>query len=394
MATDDIPSHLPESPQIEEADFIFNGFDTTEVSEIHDSLLRISTEIREREPDGPRYLILGNYDRRPKQRLRQAQGLIEYFDATGIAFLLSDLEVSGDSLDNFYIKYLYALSFVDTVVLVAEDNDGGHELEVGEVQLSDLYIIKREYESASIEGDLEREKYDAMIAKLFEVMDRNEQLFTWSDYHGFTRGVQNVVAAREDNQVASPDDRGQVSSSDEVEESMTTPDGWTISQRQTTVTLPDETEYHVDDLAESLPDLSEYNPDVLSEWIDTEQFKLGDKELSTEEIVDMQPDWAILSEIIDPPTRWIRYERVENDPSDVSVSIVWKLRPEYNEFKIEVNWNKSRGVATNTPINAESLSEADHYADVFMGLFNQYLTETGDAIEAVESAINAIEKIS
>ena len=55
----------------------------------------------------------------------------------------------------------------DYVIGVFEDNDGGHELELGEGNLSTTYILKRDYSNASIDNDVEYEKYDAMLGTLF-----------------------------------------------------------------------------------------------------------------------------------------------------------------------------------------------------------------------------------
>ncbi|EMA14487.1 hypothetical protein C435_15458, partial [Haloarcula marismortui ATCC 33799] len=81
---------------------------------------------------------------------------------------------------------------IDYTILIAEDNDGGHELELGEISLSSTYIAKRDYSSVSIENDLEYEKFDAMIAKLFEIMDRKNHLFEWDNTHSFTRAIQKI----------------------------------------------------------------------------------------------------------------------------------------------------------------------------------------------------------
>jgi hypothetical protein len=58
--------------------------------------------------------------------------------------------------------------------------------------LADTYVVKRDYEPLSIYHDLEYEKYDAMMGKLFDVMDRRDHLFEWADAQSFARGVRRV----------------------------------------------------------------------------------------------------------------------------------------------------------------------------------------------------------
>jgi len=196
MAEDNrIPDHLADGPTIDDADFVLGGFSTEEVTGVHVAVTNLSSELREMGPDEPiRYFVLGNYDDGRKQWLEQARDLLEYYVEEGVAFLLSDLDAENDDWENFYIKFRYTLSLVDYPVLVAEDNDGGHELELGEVSLSDTYVVKRDYEPLSIRHDLEYEKYDAMMGKLFDVMDRRGHLFEWTDAQSFARGVRRVGA--------------------------------------------------------------------------------------------------------------------------------------------------------------------------------------------------------
>lgn len=190
-----LPSHLQGGPTIEEADFLFESFTPAEVTDVHDAVANLGDEIRsDADPEGRRYLLLGNYDAPQKSRLTQARSLLEHFDPAANAFLLSELDAGNDDWSNFYLKFRYTLTFVDHPVLVAEDNDGGHELELGEVPLDPTYVSKRDYEPISIDRDLEYEKYDAMIAKLFSLFERQEQLFAWTDRHGFARSIEAIAA--------------------------------------------------------------------------------------------------------------------------------------------------------------------------------------------------------
>ena len=104
-----------------------------------------------------------------------AKDLLREHNTDSIVILLKDFAVEDDDYTNFYIKFRIVESLTDYAVLVAEDNDGGHELELGELPLETTYVAKRDYEHVPIGHDLEREKYDAMIAKLFELLETNDQ---------------------------------------------------------------------------------------------------------------------------------------------------------------------------------------------------------------------------
>lgn len=193
MTDDRIPDHLSDGPTIDDADFVLGGFSNQEVTEIHAAVTGLSSQLRGRGPADPiRYFVLGNYDDGRKKWLEQACALLEHYVPDGVAFLLSDLDAENDDWENFYVKFRYVLSFVDYPVVVAEDNDGGHELELGEVSLSVTYVVKRDYESASIDHDVEYEKYDAMMGKLFDVMGRRDHLFEWCDTQSFARALRRV----------------------------------------------------------------------------------------------------------------------------------------------------------------------------------------------------------
>lgn len=110
------------------------------------------------------------------------------------AFLLDDLDEKNEYWGNFYLKFRYALVGTDYAVLVAEDNDGGHELELGEVRLEDLFVFKRNYERISIEKDIEYEKFDAMMGTLFDLMDENGRVALWNTTAGLVSAVKDVVA--------------------------------------------------------------------------------------------------------------------------------------------------------------------------------------------------------
>ncbi len=144
-----LPDHLADGPTLEEAAFLFGDFAVNEIAAVHDAVTRLSSELDYHvRPDATRYFVLGNYDEPQKRRVRSAAGMLEQYNPESIAFLLEDLDPTEDDWENFYLQFRYALTVTDFVVLVAEDNDGGHELELGEVPLEDTYVIKRDYGSA------------------------------------------------------------------------------------------------------------------------------------------------------------------------------------------------------------------------------------------------------
>jgi hypothetical protein len=190
----DLPDHLSDGPTIEDANFIFDGFSPSEISEIHTAVTNLTAEFSSlADPHTTRYFILGNYDDRPKGRLYAAKRILQETDPQSVTLLLDDLDPENDDWENFYLKFRYTLTLIDYPVLIAEDNDGGHELELGELPLPKTYVAKRDYEDFSINHDLEREKYDAMIAKLFELLERNDRLFTWTDRDSFEHAVRAIA---------------------------------------------------------------------------------------------------------------------------------------------------------------------------------------------------------
>lgn len=238
MSGDDgIPDHLDEGAAIEDADFVLGGFSNEEATDIHAAVTRLSAELRGKGPADPlRYFVLGNYDEGRKRWLKQARALLEHYVPDGVAFLLSDLDAANDDWENFYIKFRYALSLVDHPVLVAEDNDGGHELELGEVALPATYVVKRDYVASSIDRDLEHEKYDAMMGKLFDVMDRRDHLFEWSDAQSFARAVRRVGDATRsgtDDRSGDPETAGRCRPADELTEydERDLPAEWELAER-------------------------------------------------------------------------------------------------------------------------------------------------------------------
>ena len=190
-----LPDHLDAEPTFEEAEFLFDELDVSKITSVHASITELRCELGYyAAPHVTRYSVLGNYDEPQKTRLQRASRLLERHNSGSIAVLLDDLDPDDDTWENFYLKFRYVLSMTDHVVVVAEDNDGGHELELGEVSLEETYVLKREYSSASIRADLERQKYDAMMAKLCDLMRRTNRLFDWDSTESFAAAVKSVAA--------------------------------------------------------------------------------------------------------------------------------------------------------------------------------------------------------
>lgn len=367
MSGDELPDHLSDGPRIEDADFVFDGFTQAEVTAIHDAVLSLTDELSS-DPGRESYFVLGNYDDDKKARLVQASELIEYFDGQAIAVLLSDIDPENDDWDNFYVKFRYTVSFVDHVVLVAEDNDGGHELELGEVPLPMTYVLKRDYNNASIDRDLDYEKFDAMIAKLCAVMDRNGHCFEWRDMHSFARGVQTVV------DVANTGDSNAIRASSAPEYSAASdptsaakvepslPPGWEIRNRTTDITLPNGETYPLSKLPEEIPDFSEMDTtDIESELPDVfRPPRSRDPEERDRRILD-----HLLSRHDDAPT-WISYEWTIHSDARLILNVYRSGGGDSGEFRLEVSANlPARKVAT--PLDqADEIGALDDQAHDFM----------------------------
>lgn len=189
-----LPDHLDAGPTFEEAEFLYGGLDVSEATSVHTSITKLRRELDyHAAPNVTRYFVLGNYDEPQKERLQRTSRLLECHDPGSVAVMLDEIEPGDDCWENFYLKFRYVLSMTDYVVVVAEDNDGGHELELGEVPLADTFVVKRDYSAASIDDDLEREKYDAMMAKLCELLARNGRLFEWDSTNSFAEAVETVA---------------------------------------------------------------------------------------------------------------------------------------------------------------------------------------------------------
>lgn len=125
------------------------------------------------------FFVIGSYAGRKKRRVEAVRDQLSNLSGAE-AFLLEELDPDVDVWENFYVKFRVFLARCHYVVGVFEDNDGGHELEIGEADLSTTFVLKRDYREASIDDDVEYEKYDAMLATLFDLLDRRGHLRPWT----------------------------------------------------------------------------------------------------------------------------------------------------------------------------------------------------------------------
>ncbi len=199
MSTADAPPHIQDTPRLGDADFIYSGLTGSDVQAIHDNALELFTELELKAVSDTIYFILGNYDTPagdrdgPKDRLKDTRDAINDSPHPASAILLEDLDETNEHWSNFYLKFRYTLIGTDYTFVIAEDNDGGHELELGEVPLETTFIFKRDYATLAIDSDLEYEKYDAMMATLFDLMEENDHLARWTSPDELRTLVMNVV---------------------------------------------------------------------------------------------------------------------------------------------------------------------------------------------------------
>lgn len=130
------------------------------------------------------YFVIGNYDEEGgrKARVVETRDRLSAHHPAADAFLLEDVDPGDEAWENWYVKFRVFLRRATHVVGVFEDNDGGHELEAGEVPNGDLLVLKRDYYDADGAPDtaVEHERFDGMLAKLFEFLDRRGRLYRWT----------------------------------------------------------------------------------------------------------------------------------------------------------------------------------------------------------------------
>jgi hypothetical protein len=160
------------------------------------------------------FFVIGNYDeeRGQKERVLATRDRISAHHPDTEAFLLEDVDPADEAWESWYVKFRVFLRRADTVVAVFEDNDGGHELEAGEVDNAMLYVLKRDYYDAdgTRDWDLEYERFDGMLVKLFDFLERRGQLYRWGLGEGADgrSDVDSLAAATEqlvDDRMAAKD---------------------------------------------------------------------------------------------------------------------------------------------------------------------------------------------
>lgn len=398
MTDSDLPNHLSEDHTIDEADFIFDGYSPEEVTEIHDAITKLTGEIDEKSIDGNRYLILGNYDEQPKQRLEGVRDLAEYFSAKVSAFLLSDLDIEDSSWENFYIKFRYTLTVVDYSILVAEDNDGGHELEIGEVPLSELFILKRDYATASIDDDIEYEKFDAMIAKLFEVMETNNRLYRWQGLHGLAEGTRKIISkttnrwgdSRGFDEFQTTQTGEDSKEEDEVTKEVDLPSPWTAAKRQTTIEFVDGVEYDIDEFRADPPDVEEFDEGTLIDALPPRKAeKIEDEGLR---VISNEKIFKSLLRGAKEGHNWVYYRRDDEKGPRISIRVMSSSETIMDGFKLEAGGRKKDGNAIAKVImSGLDFTNAAENAREFTEIYEEMYQDTQDYKIAFEQTIKRFE---
>lgn len=123
------------------------------------------------------YLVIGNFDEPQKSRLHSVRDELAGQGASHFAFLLD--EIGERVWENFVVKFKIFADRVDFVVGVFEDNEGGHELEIAELDRERYQRKTRVFKQEYLTVEEERDAYDAMLAHLFEIMENRGQLHRW-----------------------------------------------------------------------------------------------------------------------------------------------------------------------------------------------------------------------
>jgi len=195
-----LPSHLQGLSKIRDWELLVESYDNSDLIEFtHKANNLLRNNGLPQHPSGPSYLILGSYKdgsptrEGPKDRLVHARRILHGNNRSGFAVLLEELDPNNTRWNNWYLKFQFTLLSTNYNVLVAEDNDGGHELELGEIPLEETYIAKRDYTHASLDKDIEYEKFDGMMASLFDFLDRAGHLYRWRNKTEFTDSIIQIA---------------------------------------------------------------------------------------------------------------------------------------------------------------------------------------------------------
>ncbi|WP_147464863.1 hypothetical protein [Halococcus sp. IIIV-5B] len=142
------------------------------------------------------YLVIENFDEPQKSRLRVVRDGLSDRGVSHFAFLLD--EIGNEVWENFVVKFKIFADRADFVVGVFEDNEGGHELEIAELDRERYQrkttVFKQEYLTVEAECD----DYDAMLAHLFEIMENRGQLYRWETEEDLLELVDEHVPSSRD----------------------------------------------------------------------------------------------------------------------------------------------------------------------------------------------------
>lgn len=126
------------------------------------------------------YFVLGSYDDASGQRnrLEAVRDCISEYPPME-ASLMEEIDSEDRVVDQWYLKFCAFYDRTDYAVFVFEDDDGGHELEFGEVSLDEkVRVLKRDYYSdGEVATQAEHDHYDGMLAKKFETVDNRGRLY-------------------------------------------------------------------------------------------------------------------------------------------------------------------------------------------------------------------------
>lgn len=144
-------------------------------------------------------LILGSYEDEKHERLelvKEALNSQYRYQASSRAYpyLMSDIGGEDDVWINYEIKFRFLADAADYIVGVAEDDSGGFLFEQGILTTEDSFrqktvLLKREYGSSK----LEHANFSAMQSNgVFQKLDRQGQLYRWSDLPSLHQSVEQV----------------------------------------------------------------------------------------------------------------------------------------------------------------------------------------------------------
>lgn len=129
------------------------------------------------------YFVLGNYEEQTGQRgrLETVRDTISDYPCFE-AFLMEEIDPDNEAWENWWLKFQALLNRADYAILVLEDNEGGHELEAGELNLEETYVLKRDYlrPDGSLNNEVEHARYDGMLAHKLKELESRGRVYNWT----------------------------------------------------------------------------------------------------------------------------------------------------------------------------------------------------------------------